>query len=674
MSADLLSILQATLSEIPQANSGNFYQLLARLCGAGGSVSPVPAPAVSFVWRPGGTPSANVFTTAEDLFTATEAIDGLVFVAVDTSLGAAQITNVRPYDAGNILWLAELDTTPAPVVQVLAGAQVTNLCRNTRVVFELQPNGAPVLLYPDAGTAIVLNRGAAFRNTGSSPAIVRTTPDPLVFVLQEFASLDPTGIAPILDLGVDGVTLINIDDLSEWGNGTIIGGAAAFISCQYTLGSRLPNSVAGFTGTYVKNRFPPPAQNEKWCAQNGDDVSGDGSLERPYRTIARALQDDVGQPMVVNLQNGTYTGVDIPTSPVPRPSLTIQGEASRGANEVTVSPGPSGSAFNLQPGIPEAPFLRSLVLRNMNCDGDGVAPAVRVVNAPGSPANTFMDSSDGLWIEACFLNGNGTDALFVERAGRVNLLSNEYNGNVQMGQCGGGFALNNEHLSGTWFVLFDPTITGPLTLLPFRFKSCNLLDTLFAGSPIVEIDAATKGQVFYASPTNSGAGAQAIVECRGKFSQGFVEFDPADVLTHQIDLDQSKMDELSAYYIAPGSAIRQFISFQNGVSGDLTVDEKIDLDAMDTTAQNYLAGGVGVDRGTIDRRHVQVGTNVDVVPTVVAIDPPLPTNVYNIGLSLNALPAVAISTTVNPIDGASFSHQSTAGAAAELASCLLTRY
>lgn len=668
MSARLRSLLVAS----GLANNNPLFTFLEAVAGASGGST--PAPAVSFVWRPGGTPSDNVFTTAEALFTATEAIDGLVFVAVDTSLGAAQITNARPYDASNILWLAFLDTTPVPEVEVLAGAQVTNLCRTTRVIFNLQPNGAPVLLYPDAGTAIVLNRGAGFRNTGSSPAIVRTNPDPLIFVLQEFGSLDPTGLAPVLDLGADGVTLINIDDLSEWGNGTIIGGAAAVISCQYTLGSRLPTSTAGFTGTYVKNRFPPPAQNEKWCSQSGDDVSGDGSLERPYRTIARALQDDVGQSMVIKLQNGTYTGVDIPTSPVPRPSLTIEGCASRGANEVTVTPGPTGSAFNLQPGIPEAPFLRSLVLRNLDCDGDGVSPAVRVVNALGSPANTFMESSDGLWIENCFLNGNGTDALFVDRAERVNLLNNQYNGNVQMGQCGGGFALNNEQFNGTWFVLFDPTAVGPLVLTPFRFKSCNLLDTLFAGSPNIEIDAATKGQVFYASPTNSGVGAQAIIECRGKFSQGFVEFDPADVLTHQIDLDQSKMDELSAYYIAPGSAIRQFISFQNGVGGDISVDEKMDLDALDTTAQNYLAGGIGVDRGTIDRRHVQVGTNVDVVPTVVAIDPPLPNNVYHIDLSLEALPAAAISTAANPIDGASFSHISTVGAAAELASCLLTRY
>lgn len=672
MSARLRSLL-ANANGLLQNNDPlhTFFEEVAN--ASGGST---PSVGVTLVWRPGGVASDTVVTTDQELFDKTEAIDGLVFVAVDTSLGVPQITNARPYNASNILWISFLNSTPVPTVEVLEGAQVTNLCRFTRIVFNLQPNGAPVLLYPTPGTAIVMTRGASFINTGSSPAIERTSPDALVIVMQEFATLDPAGLAPIVDLGADGILVLNIDDFSEWGVGTIIGGAASFIQCQYTLGTRLPNSLAGFTGTLNRNRFPPPSQYNKWCSQGGDDVSGDGSLERPYRSIARALQDDGGNPMVINLQNGTYTGVDIPTSPLPRASLTIQGCASNGANEVNITPGPAGPAINLQPAaIAEAPFVRSLVLRNLNLDGDGVSPAVRVVNALGAPANTFLESNDGLWIENCTLLGNGTDALFVERAGKVNLLNNQISGNVQMGQCGGGFALNCEHFVGTWFVLFDPTAVGPIAgVRPFRFKACNLIDTLFAGAPIVEVDAATKGEVFYTSPTTFGAGAQAIIECRGVFQQGYVEFDPTDVLTHLIDLDQSKFDEFSAYYIAPGSVIRQYITWQNGVAGDIGIDEKIDLDAMDTTAQNYLAGGVGVDQGAIDRRIYHVDTNLDVVATVVPIDPPFMSNAYAATIQPLVLPAVAITTAFTPTDAASFSHISTAGAAAEAARCLLTRF
>lgn len=671
MSARLRSLLANACGLL--SNNDPLHKFFEEVANAAGGST--PSVGVTLVWRPGGVLSDTVVTTDQELFDRTEAIDGLVFVAVDTSLGIPQITNARPYDANNILWISFDNGTPVPTVEVLAGAQVSNVCRLARVIFDLQPNGAPVLLYPNAGTAVVMTRGSSFINTGSSPAIERTNSDALVFVLQEFSTLDPSGLAPVVDLGASGVALINVDDFSQWGDDTVIGGAGSFVSCQYTLGSGIPNTLSGFTGTNIKNRFPQPSQYNKWCSQDGDDDSGDGSLERPYRTIARALQDNVGTPLVINLMNGTYNGVDTPTTPVPRPSLTIQGCASNGPNEANITPGPSGSAINLQPGIAEAPFIRSVVLRNLNCDGDGVNPAVRVVNALGSPANAFLDSANGLWIENCFLNGNGTDALFVDRAGKVCLLNNQYSGNVQMSQCGGGFALNNEQLAGIWSLTFDPTSVGPLSgALPFRFKSCDLLDVSLVGAFNVEFDAATKGTTLIAEPADFGIGSVAVLRCRGEFGEAFTTYVPADVTVHNINYDQAHIDDFSPFYLAPGSAIRQVLSFKGGVGRNIGVDELIDLDAMDTPAIFYAAAGAGAAQGTIDRRFFSVDTNLDVAPTVVVIDPPFPVNAYAASIQLLVLPAVALSTAFTPTSGAAFSHISTAGAAAETARVLLTRF
>ena len=670
MSQYLLSLLAA--ANLPASGLKTFLERVAAV--SGGST---PSVGVTLVWRPGGTLSDTVVTTAEELFDRTEAIDGLVFVAVDASQGVPQITNARPYDASNILWIAFENSTPVPTVEVLAGAQVTNLCRFTRVIFDLQPNGAPVLVYPTPGTAIVMTRGASFINTGSTPAIVRTTPDALVFVLQEFSTLDPSGLSPVVDLGVDGVALVNVDDFSEWGDDTIIGGAASFVSCQYTLGSRIPNTLSGFTGTNIKNRFPQPSQYNKWCSQDGDDDSGDGSLERPYRTISRALQDNVGTPLVVNLMNGTYNGVVIPTSPVPRPSLTIQGCASLGFNEANITPGPSGSAIELAPSVAEAGFIRSLVLRNLNLDNDGISPCVRVVNAPGSPPNTFLDSPNGLWIENCFLNGNGVVALQVTRAGKVCLLNNQINSAIDMSQVGGGYALNNEVFFGTWQIEFDPTATGPLSgAQPFRFKSCDL-DTLnLFGTFNVEIDKGTQGVTLGVVPSNFGAENIARLRCRGEFGEAFCAYDPADIFSHDFNFDQSNIDDFSAFYLVPGSAIRQVLSFRGGVSQSVGIDELMDLNAMDTQAIFYGAAGAGSNQGTIDRRFFQVDVSQSPVAFNVPIDPPFPTNAYGASFQMffSPPPAVAFNTTYTPTSGAAFSHQSGPSAGGEIARVILTRF
>lgn len=634
--------------------------------------------AASIVWRPGGTPGNGVVTTEAQVWAIVDATGGVVQVELDTSIAPAQIAGVR--DATRIVWGAFGKRLPQPVLQVLSTAQVTNLSNLEFTQVELQPNGAPVLLYTSP-YVVLLKTGSSMVNTGTGPAIVYLTDlntGPLVFALNYSSQLLPCPPgSPIVDLQDTGFTVINADDFSSWGDNTVAGIPGSALVEQYTVGTGRPTMLVNFSGTRVSSRAAPPPSRLKYCAADGNDFTGDGTIERPYRNIDRALQDDLGQPMVIFLENGDYTGINIPTAPVPRPSLTIQGSASLGSNGVNIVSGPAGSAIFLQPTVASAPFVRALILRNLNLSGDGVSAAVIVSNNPGSPANTFLEDHEGLWIENCFLNGNGADALLVDRAGRVCLLNNQYNGNIQLGQVGAGYALNNEQFAGIWFFNFDPTAVGPLGgAQPFYFKSCNLIDLSLNGTPNVVIDKTTSGTTLFIEPSNFGGTDIAIVRCRGQFDEAFTIYDPTDTVSHDLNFDQSNIDDFSPFYILPGSAIRQVLSFRGGVSQTIGIDEKIDLNAMDTQATFYSAGGVGVDQGTIDRRFFQVDISLDAVLTNVPIDPPLPTNQYSVTIQLIfvAPPAVAFMTSYTPTSGSSFSHTSGAAAAGETARAMITRF
>lgn len=626
----------------------------------------------SIVWRPGGTLGNGVYTTEAEVWAVVDALQVDVEVQLDTTNAPAQIAGVR--DATRIRWTPFSRSLPQPVLQVLSTGRVTNFSNLGFVEVQLFPSGAPVLLYPNP-YVIVMDLGASMDNLGSTEAIIYTTATaPLVFALTYQSRMLASGGVALVNLQNSGFLVVSAEDLCTFGAETVSGTPGSFLVEQYTVGTVRPQSLSGFSGFRSLDRFPPALRRMKYVAAlGGDDASGDGTEERPYQTIERALQDDLGEAMVIRLLPGTYAGVVIPSSPA-RASLTIEGHAALSTEDVLITSNPNGYGFELTPAAADAPFFRTLVLRNLNIQGN--FGAVRVINS--GPVNTFLESLGGLWIENCFLLAGVGVALEVERGGVINLMNNKIGGDVELRQTSRGTAINNEQLFGTWNHRHDATALQPIGgLAPFYYKSCRWLSVLVDGAPNVVLDSGCRGDLLSLAPNDYAGSAFMTVRCEAKFVEFSCMFLQSGITTHDIVLDQSKLPNFNIFFDAPPvpATIRQPVTFLNGVSSTIVVDEKIDLYSLDTTADVFIAGGVGVDQGAIDRRRILIRTNLSVVPTNVTIDPPLPAGAaYEASVVYNALPGIAVTTQTNPAGGAQVTHQSTAGVALESASLLLTRY
>ena len=296
--------------------------------------------AVSFLFQPGGTAGANVFTTWVALYAAVNALDGIRTVQVDDSIAPATVP-AGAYDlSGWVLagtFQASTLTSFTPVLTFETGATITDLPDLVTLSLTLESaSTSPVYAFDTAPSDLVLDLGAQVQSGA--------------------------GAAPFLSSPAGSTGLAFLGDNCRIGDGTnaawsVVAGATAYL-LQLPFSVLNTNALTG-TGTVS-------AQVALGATCNTTQPALTGALNR---VTIRAYEVDgsAGSP--------AYSFLSTPTSGMYRDPTTGNVGASPGLLYVPATP------FNwVAPPTAVGPALDLLVAPNViaNKNATEIAPAASI--------------------------------------------------------------------------------------------------------------------------------------------------------------------------------------------------------------------------------------------------------------------------------------------------------
>lgn len=141
-----------------------------------------------------------------------------------------------------------------------------------------------------------------------------------------------------------------------------------------------------------------PELTNIYVSPNGDDIYGDGSKNRPYKTIAKAVSVESSTRKTILLEAGSYTADEI--------DIAVSGTVIRGLGEVTVS-GAKDADYCFKTVFGATTGDKSLTMKNLNInhDDDATQIGLQIINTDAT-AKTYVYLDD---INFGSANGNSID-------------------------------------------------------------------------------------------------------------------------------------------------------------------------------------------------------------------------------------------------------------------------
>jgi len=141
-----------------------------------------------------------------------------------------------------------------------------------------------------------------------------------------------------------------------------------------------------------------PELTNIYVSPNGDDTYGDGSKNRPYKTIAKAVSVESATRKTILLEAGSYTANEI--------DITVSGTVIRGLGEVTVK-GAKDADYCFKTVFGATNGDKSLTMKNLNInhDDDATQIGLQIINT-NATAKVYVYLDD---INFGSANGNSID-------------------------------------------------------------------------------------------------------------------------------------------------------------------------------------------------------------------------------------------------------------------------
>ena len=271
----------------------DLVEYIARLAKARGA-GPSPFPVAGLVFRPGGVPGGNVYTTWPTLYTAITLMQGPKTVAVDSHLAAANVP-AGTYALDEVTFEPGTSQANTPLLTFLDGAHVT-------------------------GGGIIIRRGLTVANTGATAVVSVPGAGFFWLELDDFANLLSGAGAPFIALAAGATILTTASRNSTLGDGThaVIGvnaGATQALGYLYNGSTLAANAIAGAGAAVAKFNF--------------DDTSS-ASTTQAAGTVLNASSNAPGTPgynpqwyAKTDVYWDPVAGVDTNTGDVGSPLLTF---------------------------------------------------------------------------------------------------------------------------------------------------------------------------------------------------------------------------------------------------------------------------------------------------------------------------------------------------------------
>jgi hypothetical protein len=176
----------------------------------------------TFVWRPSGVSSGNVFATWPEVVTAVAATNGDVTIGVDTDLGAAVIApgtyDLRPAGvSGPVTFVNASKTAPFgnPFITLGPGAVVIQGLTGLNDVSIDNQSTVPVIVNSADGVFKMQERSTLFQEPGAGPFWDVTAGTYSIFLLDFTSITTPGGGTPAVRRSGGSIGLI-IEDISSF--------------------------------------------------------------------------------------------------------------------------------------------------------------------------------------------------------------------------------------------------------------------------------------------------------------------------------------------------------------------------------------------------------------------------------------------------------------------------
>lgn len=182
----------------------------------------------SFVFRPGGVESDNVFTDWNELISAHSLVEGPTIIELDDRFGAIIIPAGGPYDMRDTVIQGRYLSGVPVVATISPGVTFENLewlkwCRFN------YSHSSPAMVVP-TGLSYFRMWGGSIQNNGIGPFFDASSPGTAFLTQFENASgFNPFDGTPVVDLGSSGVLSFSLDEACTNGTGTVSGSAGSTV-------------------------------------------------------------------------------------------------------------------------------------------------------------------------------------------------------------------------------------------------------------------------------------------------------------------------------------------------------------------------------------------------------------------------------------------------------------
>lgn len=567
-------------------------------------------------------PSGNVFATWESLYAVLVTIKGFRIIAIDPTLNPiAQVPpSVTPYDLEGVV-IQGLSSQIAPTLNIQNGATLQNVLtfRKLFVVGNRASNVAPpaLTLIPTpslggGGPPLILFETAFLgTNTAFPPLVVDGGVTPFAVVeLRGGGTLgdrsNPLPIWPVVR-AQNGVQLqvVGFDQASVLDN-FASGDPMSAVYCSYSDDCAIIPSAkpSGLPGPYFQQALNFQPLFVLYADDTfGNDEIGNGTVRRPFQTIARCLEYgrlNNAENLTIYLFPGVYAGASVLLTNTPLQRLTIEGQGNgvRGG-AVTINGAPNGIEV-VPTDQTEADQFVSLVLRNLLIQSPQVG--ILATDFTVNPTN-FLN--EGLVIDNCQIQGD-FEAISLFKVGRVDAFDSLV-GQATMDQCAGQRWCNVESAA-------QLTInTDRDNAMPFNSD----VDMLFLGCRFFGIELTAQAHAsFDKSCSCDQIGTASLAQSAGGFNPQ-VRFhgttDSAQINTAATaggaveppiyDLDDSTIVDLTIVDLAsptPPEVTARHATLAQGL-GSISVSGNVNLNAKKADfpeASVAVAGGATVDSDT----------------------------------------------------------------------------
>lgn len=202
------------------------------------SAAVIAAPTATFIYQPGGTAGANIYTSFSDLMNAMALVKGRKVLEFDSRFGSISIP-AGTWDMTNVVWTVD-QSTAFPIIAIQEGATFTKL-RMFDGSFGVHNQATATVPCTDLanGDVLYIQRGADISCASGAVPMFRgsglTSGEGFVVTIQEVGSVGSQGGAEVLDLPISGSHL------------TVVLGVQTGI---------YPSSIAGAAGASWTTFFP----------------------------------------------------------------------------------------------------------------------------------------------------------------------------------------------------------------------------------------------------------------------------------------------------------------------------------------------------------------------------------------------------------------------------------